>query len=102
MIQTAIKRPFRAYGKATSIAFGFTMAGNIGVGLVNQNPPVSIYTYPQSFTTMALFKSLHAGILWPVLPIRVATGPKEFFVLGYSAKKAFDEIETEIQKQAEV
>ena len=69
---------------------------------IYQIHPVSIYTYPQSFTTMALFKSLHAGILWPVLPIRVATGPKEFFVLGYSAKKAFDEIETEIQKQAEV
>jgi len=43
------KHPFKSYFKAASCGFGFTFGTNLAVGVVNPDPPMSIYEHPQAF-----------------------------------------------------
>lgn len=67
-VAKALKHPFKSHFKAESVGFGFTFATNFGTGLVNRNPPISPYEFPQSFTWIVLAKSAqHAIICHPFL-----------------------------------
>lgn len=75
------------YWTCASLGFVGTAAGNVITGLVNPDPPVSIYNSPQVFIFMTFWKSLQHGLLWMSIPFTIFRDPREFFVLGNTVNK---------------
>ena len=88
-IHKIIKSPFKSYVRGISIGFGITLSSNITAGMLNRDPPINIYKYPQTFVTMALSKSVWFGFLWPSIPFVCVYNPKHYFIVGGGAKDLF-------------
>jgi len=88
-------RPFKAYFSMGSIAFGTVFAGNTIAGLVNNDPPISIYKYPQIFSIVNFTKSMYFGCFWPSIPLMLLNkdGMSDLFILGNNADEIFSNID---------
>lgn len=72
--------PWKWYKCGVSFGFGATFVTNTTTGLLGQSN-VSPYQYPGGFFGSVLVKSAGYGIIFPAIPIKLLTDPKDYLVL---------------------
>lgn len=95
MTAYVIRHPFKSYMRTASYGFGFTFLTNVSYGMVNTNPPISIYENPQSFIAFAMLKGCQHGLIWPSIPFSAFGDTKNFFALGSGMKQFADTLNKE-------
>lgn len=73
--------PWKMYKIGVSFGFGTTFVANTATGLIGQSE-LNPYEYPGWFFGGVLLKSIGHGIIFPAIPFKLVTEPRDYLCLS--------------------